>query len=59
VLHITNIIEKLTKIITFIEIGSSTPLYVEKDTIDESNTIMVVRSKMKINEVFLLSIKLE
>jgi hypothetical protein len=59
VLHITNIIEKLTKIITFIEIGSSTPLYVEKDTIDESNTIMVVKSKMKISEVFLFSIKLE
>jgi len=59
VLHITNIIEKLTKIITFIEIGSSTPLYVEKDTIDESNTIMVVKSKMKKGEVFLLSIKLE
>jgi len=59
VLHITNIIEKLTKIITFIEIGSSTPLYVEKDTIDESNTIMAVKSKMKISEVFLFSIKLE
>jgi len=59
VLHITNIIEKLTKIITFIEIGSSTPLYVEKDTIDESNTIMVVKSKMKTSEVFLFSIKLE
>jgi len=59
VLPITNIIEKLTKIITFVEIGSSTPLYVEKDTIDESNTIMVVKSKMKTSEVFLFSIKLE
>jgi len=59
VLPTTNIIEKLIKIITFVEIGSSTPLYVEKDTIDESNTIMVVKSKMKTSEVFLFSIKLE
>jgi len=59
VLPITNIIEKLTKIITFVEIGSSTPLYVEKDTIDESNTMMVEKSKMKTSEVFLFSIKLE
>jgi hypothetical protein len=54
VLLATNIIEKMTKIAAFNQVGYSTPLYEANSTIVESNTTMVVKIKMKISEVFLL-----
>jgi hypothetical protein len=57
VLLATNIMEKMTKIAMFNQVGSLTPLYEEKATIVESNTTMVVKIKIKISEVFLLSVK--
>jgi hypothetical protein len=57
VLLATNIMEKMTKIAMFNQVGSLTPLYEEKSTIVESNTTMVVKIKIKISEVFLLSVK--
>jgi hypothetical protein len=57
VLLVTNIIEKMIKIATFNQVGYSTPLYEEKSTIVESNTIMVEKINIKISEVFLLGIK--
>ena len=56
-LVITNIIEKMTKIITFNHVGNSTPLYEEKLTIVVSNTIIVVITKMKVSAVFLFRVK--
>jgi hypothetical protein len=41
--------------VTFSELGSSIPLYEEKVTIDESNTITIVKVKMKASDVFLSS----
>jgi hypothetical protein len=58
VLLATNIMEKMTKIAMFNQVGSLTPLYEEKSTIIESNTTMVMKTTMKISEVFLLSVKL-
>jgi hypothetical protein len=58
VLLATNIIEKMTKIAVFTENEASTPLYEEKSTMVESNTTTAVKTKMKINEVFLFSDKL-
>jgi hypothetical protein len=58
VLLATNIIEKMTKIVMFNQVGSLTPLYEENSTIVESNTTIVVKIKMKISEVFLLSVKM-
>jgi hypothetical protein len=49
--------EKMTKIAMFNQVGSLTPLYEEKSTIVESNATMVVKIKIKISEVFLLSVK--
>ncbi len=57
VLLATNIIEKMTKIAMFNQVGNSTPLYEENSTIVESNTTMVVKIKMKISEVFLLRLR--
>jgi hypothetical protein len=57
VLLATNIIEKMIKIVTFNQVGDSTPLYEENSTIIESNTTMVVKIKMKTSEVFLLRVK--
>jgi hypothetical protein len=54
---ITNIIEKMTKIITLNQVGNSTPVYEEKLTIVVSNTIIVVITKMKVSAVFLLRVK--
>jgi hypothetical protein len=59
VLLATNIIEKMTKIATFNQVGDSTPLYEEKSTIVESNTTTVVKINIKISEVFLLRVKVE
>ena len=59
VLLATNIMEKVTKIATFNQVGDSTPLYEENSTIVESNTTTVVKIKMKVSEVFLLSVKVE
>jgi len=39
--------------VTFSELGSSIPLYEEKVTIDESNTITIVKVKMKTSDIFL------
>jgi hypothetical protein len=49
--------EKMIKIAIFEEIGSSTPLYEENSTMLESNTIMLMKSKMNRSEVFLLKVK--
>jgi hypothetical protein len=57
VLLVTNIIEKMTKIAMFNQVGDSTPLYAENFTIVESNTTVVVKIKMKISEVFLVKFK--
>jgi hypothetical protein len=57
VLLATNIVEKMTKIVMFNQVGDSIPLYEENFTIVESNTTMVVKIKMKVSEVFLLSVK--
>ena len=59
ILLATNIMEKVTKIATFNQVGDSTPLYEENSTIVESNTTTVVKIKMKVSEVFLLSVKVE
>jgi hypothetical protein len=53
----TNNIEKMTKIVMFNQFGSLIPPYEENSTIVESNTTMAVKIKMKISEVFLLSVK--
>ena len=58
VLLATNIIEKMIKIAMFTEVGASTPLYEEKSTMVESINTRPVKIKMKINEVFLLRVKL-
>ncbi|HXX98715.1 MAG TPA: hypothetical protein VEL11_16580 [Candidatus Bathyarchaeia archaeon] len=55
ILLITNIMYKMTKIVTFSDPGSSIPLYEEKVTIDKSNTITIVKVKMKTSDVFLFS----
>ena len=57
VLLATNIMEKMTKIAMFNQVGCLTPLYDEKSTIIESNTIMVVKIKIRISDVFLASVK--
>ncbi len=57
VLVITNIMEKITKIAKFNEVGNSTPLYEENLTIVESNTAMAVKIKMKISDFFLVRFK--
>jgi len=54
----TNIMKNMTKIVTFIEIGSSIPLYEEKVTIDESNNTTPVKTKMIVSDVFLFSVKM-
>ena len=59
VLLATNIIEKMTKIATFNQVGDSTPLYEEKSTIVESDITTVVKINIKISEVFLLRVKVE
>jgi hypothetical protein len=56
-LPIRNIIEKITKIITFNQVGNSIPLYEEKLTIVVSNTIVVANTKMNVSAVFLLRVK--
>jgi len=56
-LPITNITEKMTKIITLNHVGNSNPLYEEKLTIVVSNIIIVVKMRMKISAVFLLRVK--
>lgn len=58
VLLATNISEKMIKIIVFIEIDASTPLYEEKSIMLESSTTTAVKTSMKIKELFLLSDKL-
>ena len=55
---VTNIMKNMTKIVTFIEIGSSIPLYEEKVTIDESNNTTPVKTKMIASDVFLFSVKM-
>jgi hypothetical protein len=52
----TNIMEKMTKIAMFNQLGNSTPLYEDNSAIVESNTTMVVKIKIKIIEVFLLKV---
>jgi hypothetical protein len=59
VLLATNITEKMIKVATFNQVGTLTPLYEEKSTMDESNTTTAVKIKMKISEVFLLRVKVE
>jgi hypothetical protein len=58
VLLAPNIIENMIKIAVFDRLERSTPLYEENSTIVESNTIMVVKTKIKTSEVFLLRVKL-
>jgi hypothetical protein len=55
VLLATNIIEKMRKIVMFVDVEASTPLYEEKSTMAESTTTTAVKTKMNINEPFLLS----
>jgi hypothetical protein len=57
VLVITNIMERITKIAKFNEVGNSTPLYEENFTIVESNTAMAVKIKMMISDFFLVRFK--
>jgi hypothetical protein len=52
-LLVKNIMEKMTKIVTFNHIGILTPLYEENCTIVASNTITIVRINTKISEFFL------
>lgn len=52
------IIERMIKIAVLTEIEASTPLYEEKSTIVESKTTTAVKTSIKINELFLLSVKL-
>jgi hypothetical protein len=52
-----NIVEKMTKITMFDDDEASAPLYEENSTIVESITTTVVKIKMKMNEVFLLRVK--
>jgi hypothetical protein len=54
-LLIRNSMEKMRKIPTFSHIGILTPLYEEKSTIVDSNTITVVKIKMKKSELLLVS----
>jgi len=58
VLLATKIIERMIKIAVLTEIEASTPLYEEKSTIVESKTTTAVKTSIKINELFLLSVKL-
>jgi hypothetical protein len=44
--------EKMIKIAIFEEIGSSTPLYEENSTMLESNTIMLMKTKMNRSGLF-------
>jgi hypothetical protein len=53
-LLVRNSIEKMRKIPTFSQIGILTPLYEEKSTIVDSNTITVVKTKMRISEFLLV-----
>ncbi len=47
----------MIKIITFNQVGNSTPLYEEKLTIVVSNTIIVVKKRINASAVFLSRIK--
>jgi hypothetical protein len=58
ILTVTNIMKKMTKMVKFNGVGSSTPLYEENFTIVESNTAMAVKIKMKIRDFFLVRCKL-
>jgi hypothetical protein len=49
-------VEKITKLRRFAEEAGSAPLYEEKSTIVESITTIVVKTKTKTSEVFLLSV---
>jgi hypothetical protein len=51
-----NIVEKVTKIPTFHEVGNSTPLCAKNLTIVESTTTMSVKIKIKIREFLLLKL---
>ena len=53
------IIEKTTKITVFVVLPRSTPLYEENFTTVESNTIIDVKIKIKISEVFFVRVKVE
>ena len=48
----------MIKIARFSEDGSSTPLYEQNVSIDESSTTMVVNIKIKASAVFLFSVKI-
>lgn len=50
-----NTIEKMIKIVVFTEIEASAPLYEEKSIMLESSTTTAMKTKTKINELFLLS----
>ena len=52
-LLVKNIMEKMTKIVTFNHIGILIPLYEENCTIVASNTKTIVRINTKISEFFL------
>ena len=54
-LPMTKIIKKIMKTATFNPIWNSTPLYVANSTMVESNTMMVVKIKIKIREVFVVT----
>jgi hypothetical protein len=54
VLLAANIVEKMTNIAMFDQDEASTPLYEEKSTMVESTTTIVVKTKIKASEVFLL-----
>jgi hypothetical protein len=54
-LLMTKIIKKKMKIVTFNPVWNSTPLYVENFTIVESNTMIVVKIKIKISEVLVVT----
>ena len=57
VLVVTNIIENITKIERLNGREGSTPVYEENFTMDVSNTTIVVKTKMKISEFFLVRFK--
>jgi hypothetical protein len=52
-------IEKIMKLRRFVEEAGSAPLYEEKSTMVESITTIVVKTKIKTSEVFLLSVDLK
>lgn len=56
VLVATNITERQIKIAMFTVIVASTPLYVEKSTMVESNTTRTVKVKIRINAVLLVRV---